>query len=127
MPVRRQHPLRVLGELVHVDDVRDRAQLADGGQRAAALDARLEGHQEEDAGAHQHHVVDAGLEDLDELEDLERLAGGGAPTARRRQAADDHDEEDADEQAQPRGWACAIQAARSRVCRATRASSEQTR
>src|SRR6185503_2611772 len=71
----RDDPFRVLGELVHVDDVRDRAQLADRGEGPAPLDPGLEGQEEEDARADEHDVVDPGLQELDELEDLDRLVG----------------------------------------------------
>ena len=79
---------------MHVDDVRDGAQLLDGFQRAPPLDARLQREQEEHARPHQHDVVDARLQHLDELERIQRLLGRMQRDARVGQPrGDDRDEQ----------------------------------
>ena len=86
---------------MHVDDVRDRAQLADRGQGPAALDARFQREQEEGAGPHEDDVVDAGLEELDELEDLQGLVRAVQREHGTGQAGGDDREQGAHADAQP--------------------------
>jgi hypothetical protein len=65
----------VLGQLVHVHQVPERAQLLHGGEDLGALGAALHREQEEDGGAQQHHVVHGGLAHLDELGQPEARVG----------------------------------------------------
>jgi hypothetical protein len=70
-----EDPFGVLGELVHVDDVGDGAELVEGPERAPPLDPRLERDEKEDRRSDQDDVVHAGFQPLDELADLDAAVG----------------------------------------------------
>jgi len=86
---------------VHVDHVGDRAQLVDRPERPVALDARLDRDQEEHCDGHVDHVVDPGLDALDEL----GQRGSADPDLQRAeahtQARHDQECEQRDRHAQP--------------------------
>jgi hypothetical protein len=90
-----------LVELVHVDHVRDRAQLVDRAQRAAALDADLDRDQEEHRDRHVDHVVDRGLDPLDELGQRGRADPDLQRAETHAQARHDQQHEQPDRHAQP--------------------------
>jgi hypothetical protein len=85
---------------VHFDDVGDRAQLVDRLERPPALDPALQREQEEDPRAHEHHVVDARLERLYELEEDEGLVGEPHLDDRAHEAGGDERDEHAHRHAQ---------------------------
>ena len=65
--LRRGQPFRILGELMHVDDVRDAPELMQRRERLAALEPGFEGDEEEDRGAEEDHGADGGVHRLDEF------------------------------------------------------------
>lgn len=65
--LRRPQPFRILGELVHVDDVRHAAELVQGRERLAAFQTALERNQEEHGGAEKDEAADRRVEGLNEL------------------------------------------------------------
>ena len=67
--------LRILRQLVHVDDVRNTAKLVQGGQCTAPLEPRFDRDQKEDRDPEKDHVIDGRLDALHEVRPATRSAG----------------------------------------------------
>ena len=65
--LRREIALGVLGQLMHIDDMRQGAQFVDRLQCTASFDAVFPGHQEKNGGADEHDRTDAGFQSLNEV------------------------------------------------------------
>ena len=64
--------VRILGELVNVDEVRQRAKRVQRLQHASALEARLDADEKPDGGPEQNETVHGSFEGLDDVAEIAR-------------------------------------------------------
>ena len=84
--------LGVFGELMHVDDVGERAQFVQGLERMVALKAAFERQEKVDRRGEEQHFVHAGIDALGEIGDARR------ELAEAEKSVDQGDDRDTDEQ-----------------------------
>ena len=73
----RQEPVRVFGQLVHVDYVGQCAQLVNGLEGTAALYSGLGSDQKQNCGAKNDKDVNAGVRNLQQDDEIESVCGEG--------------------------------------------------
>ncbi len=89
----------VLGKLMHVHDMGDRAKLVQIGEHAIAAHVRLQIEQEPDRGARERHNVEDSLDALDQVECIRGDAQGAEIEQRPDHAADTEGDRDANARA----------------------------